>query len=63
MTCVKNFPDSRGVVLMILKGFIGLSGVVYKQLYLALYGGEDVESLILLMRGFTLRCLSCLSTP
>jgi hypothetical protein len=26
VTCVKNFPESRGVVLGLLKGFVGLSG-------------------------------------
>ncbi|KAL6597828.1 hypothetical protein ACP70R_046633 [Stipagrostis hirtigluma subsp. patula] len=48
VTCVKNFPESRGIVLGLLKSFTGLSGAIFAQIYLAIYG-DDAKSLVLLI--------------
>ncbi|KAK7393029.1 hypothetical protein VNO78_21480 [Psophocarpus tetragonolobus] len=48
VTGVKNFPGTRGIVIGLLYGYLGLSVVVITQIYYAFYE-NDSKSLILLM--------------
>jgi hypothetical protein len=49
VTAVKNFLSDRGVVLDLLKGFVGFSSAIFTQLYHAIYGTDnDGADLVLL---------------
>ncbi|KAH7446275.1 hypothetical protein KP509_01G049600 [Ceratopteris richardii] len=48
VACVKNFPLSRGIVLGLTKGCIGLSGAVFVQIYHAIYGQDTTDMILFL---------------
>ncbi|XP_023521059.1 uncharacterized protein LOC111784657 [Cucurbita pepo subsp. pepo] len=49
VTSVRNFPDRRGIILGLLKGFVGFGGAILTQFYLALYGHDNPTNLVLLL--------------
>ncbi|KAI0527432.1 hypothetical protein KFK09_003032 [Dendrobium nobile] len=48
VTAVENFPDSRGTVVGIMKGFLGLSGAILIQIYRTLFNGNPSSFLLML---------------
>jgi MFS family permease len=47
VTSVKNFPERRSMLLGLLKGYSGLSGVILAQISTAIYGDHSTSSILL----------------
>uniref|UniRef100_A0A1D1Z3U2 Putative transporter MCH1 n=1 Tax=Anthurium amnicola TaxID=1678845 RepID=A0A1D1Z3U2_9ARAE len=58
VTAAHNFPDNRGTVVGIMKGFLGLSGAILIQLYRTTFEGKP--SYFLLMLAVLPTCLTLL---
>lgn len=57
VTCMRNFPHSRGTVVGILKGFVGLSAAIFALIYTALLTSNANLLLLFLTIGPTAVCL------
>lgn len=60
VTCMRNFPRSRGTVTGTLKGYIGLSTAIFTQLCTALFTSEATSFLLLLTFLPVIVCLTAI---
>ncbi len=51
VSCVKNFPKSRGPVVGILKGFTGLCGAILTQYYASLFAPNHAAFILMVAVG------------
>ncbi|KAI5069713.1 hypothetical protein GOP47_0016014 [Adiantum capillus-veneris] len=51
VTCLHNFPHCRSILLGFVRGFSGLSGAIFSQLYYSLYNvnGDNTQDILLLL--------------
>ncbi|KAL5791507.1 hypothetical protein ACOSP7_000101 [Xanthoceras sorbifolium] len=58
VSCVQNFPKSRGPVVGILKGFAGLSGAILTQIYLLINSSDEASLIFLVAVGPSIVAIS-----
>ncbi|KAL2505403.1 Major facilitator superfamily protein [Abeliophyllum distichum] len=54
VSCVQNFPKSRGPVVGILKGFAGLSGAILTQVYTVMHSPDQASLIFMVAVGPTM---------
>lgn len=46
---VKMFPASRGIIISLMKGYIGISGAILIQVFVAMEGSKNPEAFLLML--------------
>lgn len=54
VSCVQNFPKSRGPVVGILKGFAGLGGAIMTQIYVTIHSPDHASLIFMVAVGPTM---------
>uniref|UniRef100_A0A0E0QLM9 Nodulin-like domain-containing protein n=1 Tax=Oryza rufipogon TaxID=4529 RepID=A0A0E0QLM9_ORYRU len=54
VSCVQNFPKSRGPIVGILKGFAGLSGAILTQMYAMIHSPDHAALIFMVAVGPTM---------
>ncbi|KAJ3681270.1 hypothetical protein LUZ60_015759 [Juncus effusus] len=58
VSCVQNFPKSRGPIVGILKGFAGLSGAILTQIYAMIHNDSNGTLILMVAVGPTVVVLA-----